>query len=105
MARHENRSATGSGEYGVWMAAITVVCVLSAVSAVVPVVEHLVGAALITVVVGGVVVAVIRRELRIRRRLAHIAPPPSPQAADRSRPPRPLPQSAASAAPRTGGAA
>lgn len=61
-----------SAEYRALMAAIGVVCALGAVSAVVPVVEHVVGAVLVTAALVWLAVVVTRRELRIRARLADI---------------------------------
>lgn len=95
---------TGSSEYRAWMGLITVVCAFGAVSALVPMVEHIVGVALICVVLGWAAVAVLRRELRIRRRLAAIQPP-AEAGGTNCRPRRPSIDPAVSTAPQTGGAA
>ncbi len=58
-----------SGEFQALMAAVGGVCVLAALSSVVPVVEHLLGGALLLGAALWSVLAVLRRELRIRRRL------------------------------------
>lgn len=105
MTAHDIRSATGSGEHRAWVAALAGVCAPGAVSAVVPVLEHVVGAALIAAVIGSVAAAVIRRELRIRRRLVANTPLHAREIAGRSCPPRLSSQLAASAATSTGGAA
>lgn len=79
-----NRGPTRSSDYRVLIAMATGACVLAAVSAVIAVVEHIVGVALIVAGLGWLAVAVLRRELRIRRRLADVAGtrpmPPRPRA-------------------------
>lgn len=62
-----------STDYRVLMAIATGMCLLAATSAVFVIVEHLVGITLVALGVGWLVVAVLRRELRIRRRLADVA--------------------------------
>jgi Flp pilus assembly protein TadB len=57
-------------EYRLIMAAITMVCGVAVLSGVFPVLEHIVGGALVAVLLGTVAVRVVRRERRIRRRLA-----------------------------------
>lgn len=68
-----NWGPTRSSDYRVLIAMATGGCVLAAVSAVVAVVEHVVGVAVIVTGLGWLAVAVLRRELRIRRRLADVA--------------------------------
>ena len=101
-------------DYRVLMAITTRLSLLAATSAVFVIVEHLVGVALIALGVGWLVVAALRRELRIRRRIADVAgtrsavsptgPGHSPAAAVcRTTAGRPAMDPAAQAAPRTGG--
>jgi hypothetical protein len=64
-------------EYRLIMAGVCVLCAVGAVSAVVPAVEHaltVVLAVAAAVAVVALCVAAVRRELRIRRRLAAIQP-------------------------------
>ncbi|WP_219417708.1 hypothetical protein [Pseudonocardia nigra] len=52
------------------MSSIVAVCAAAAVSSVVPAVEHIVGAALLAAGLGWLVLTTVRRERRIRARLA-----------------------------------
>lgn len=63
-------SSHRGAEYRLIMAAVTGLCALAVVASVVPVVEHIAGVVLIAGAVLAVVAAVVRRELRIRRRIA-----------------------------------
>lgn len=72
------RGPDDSSEYPLLMTAVCVVCVLGFVSSVVPLVEHIVGGALIVGAALWGAVIVLRRELRIRRRLADLGAPPAP---------------------------
>jgi hypothetical protein len=65
-------------EYRVLMAGIGAVCALGAVSSVVPVVEHVVGAVLVAAALVWLAVALTRRERRIRARLADLRTRPAP---------------------------
>lgn len=103
-----------STDYRVLMAVVVGISLLAATSAVLVVVEHLVGIALVALGVGWLAIAVRRRELRIRRRLADTAgvrpaPPLAGLGEGGQAPPvgtsadRPATDPAAQAAPRTGG--
>lgn len=72
-----------SREYRALMAAITTMCGAAAVSAVVPVVEQLISAALVAAGLVWVAVVVIGRERRIRARLADPRTRPAPAAGGR----------------------
>jgi hypothetical protein len=76
-----------SSDYRVLMVAIVTVCSAAAVSSVVPVVEHLVGAGLLAAGLLWLVIAVVRRERRIRARLA------DPRIRPAARPPAEVPRS------------
>jgi len=65
------------------MAAVGAVCALAAVASVVPVVEHIVAAALVALGLGWLAVAVVRRERRIRARIADPRTRPKPVAGGR----------------------
>lgn len=67
----------GSTEYRLIMAAIAILCGVAAASGIWPAVERVVSAVVVGVLFGVAVagfVAMVRRELRIRRRLAAIQP-------------------------------
>jgi len=95
-----------SAEFGALVAAIGTVCAVAAVAALVPGVEHVLGAALLAAVVMALGVWVVRRELRIRRRLADRPDRPDRPGRSVSNPCTPSSSvcSAARAASRTGGA-
>jgi hypothetical protein len=72
MRRNSSRQGT---EHRLIMAALTGLCALAVVSSIVPIVEHIPGVALILIGLGCAGCLAIRRELRIRRRIAHIDGP------------------------------
>lgn len=80
MNRH---GPTDSREYPTLMAAVTGACALGAASAVVPVVEHIVGAVLVAAGLLWLAAAVLRRERRISTRLADPDTRPAPAARGR----------------------
>lgn len=90
-------------DYRVLMAMATGACVLGAVSAVVVVVEDLVGVVLIAAGADWLAVAVLHRERRIRRRLADVdGTRPAPPRPDQPAPTQPVTDPAADAATRSG---
>lgn len=93
-----------STDYRVLMAMAAGVSLLAAATAVFVVVERLVGVALIAVGVGWLAVALLRRELRIRHRLADVAGTrPTPPRPAMPAPTQPVVDPAADAATRSGG--
>jgi len=92
-----------SAEFGALVAGIGTVCAVAAVAALVPGVEHVLGAALLAAVVMALGVWVVRRELRIRRRLADRPDRPGRSVSNPCTPSSSV-CSAARAASRTGGA-
>lgn len=60
------------------IAAASVLCGLAVVSSIAPAVEHVTGAVLVVAAAGWLAIAVVRRELRIRARLADPGTRPAP---------------------------